>query len=87
MIKKKNFLKCFYTRNNLNGDSRRGLGLGLALCKSIVEAHDGKIKVIDNYPRGSIFVINLPLEDQHLCMERHPCYDSKPGRLWYAYQT
>lgn len=60
---KEKLFEMFYTRNNLNGDSRRGLGLGLALCKSIVEAHDGKIKVIDNYPRGSIFVINLPLEE------------------------
>lgn len=53
----------FYTRNNLNGDSRRGLGLGLTLCKSIIEAHNGLIKIVDNQPRGSVFVINLPVEE------------------------
>lgn len=60
---KNKLFEMFYTCNNLNGDSRRGLGLGLALCKSIIEAHDGSIKIIDNYPKGSIFVISLPLEE------------------------
>lgn len=60
---KDKLFEMFYTCNNLNGDSRRGLGLGLALCKSIIEAHDGSIKIIDNYPKGSIFVISLPLEE------------------------
>lgn len=60
---KDKLFEMFYTCNNLNGDSRRGLGLGLALCKSIIEAHDGNIKIIDNYPKGSIFVISLPLEE------------------------
>lgn len=53
----------FYTCNNLKGDSRRGLGLGLALCKSIIEAHEGSIKIVDNYPKGSVFAISLPLEE------------------------
>ena len=60
---KDKLFEMFYTCNNFNGDSRRGLGLGLALCKSIIEAHDGSIKIIDNYPKGSIFVISLPLEE------------------------
>lgn len=60
---KDRLFEMFYTRDNLMGDSRRGLGLGLALCKSIIEAHEGTIKVIDNIPKGSTFVINLPLEE------------------------
>lgn len=60
---KEKLFEMFYTRDNLTGDSRRGLGLGLALCKSIIEAHRGTIKVIDNIPKGSIFVIKLPLEE------------------------
>lgn len=60
---KDKLFEMFYTRDNLMGDSRRGLGLGLALCKSIIEAHKGTIKVIDNVIKGSIFVINLPLEE------------------------
>jgi len=38
-----------------------GLGLGLALCKTIVEAHDGKIWVESEEGRGSIFSFSVPL--------------------------
>ncbi|MFQ8705801.1 MAG: DUF4118 domain-containing protein [Thomasclavelia sp.] len=60
---KEKLFEMFYTCNNLKGDSRRGLGLGLALCKSIIEAHEGSIKIVDNYPKGSVFAISLPLEE------------------------
>lgn len=36
------------------------IGLGLAFCKMVVEAHGGKIGVKSNQPRGSIFEIILP---------------------------
>ncbi|MDJ1169095.1 hybrid sensor histidine kinase/response regulator [Roseofilum sp. BLCC_M154] len=36
------------------------IGLGLAFCKLVVEAHGGKIQVSDNQPEGSIFKITLP---------------------------
>ncbi|MDF2484046.1 MAG: integral rane sensor signal transduction histidine kinase [Herbinix sp.] len=33
---------------------RKGMGLGLSLCKSIIEAHGGKIAVSNNEPHGTI---------------------------------
>ena len=36
------------------------MGLGLALCRSIVAAHGGEICVEDNVPRGAAFVFSLP---------------------------
>ncbi len=50
----------FYTGNNKIGDSRRSLGLGLALCKSIINAHGGEIILTDNEPQGSIFTFTIP---------------------------
>jgi PAS domain S-box-containing protein len=37
-----------------------GLGLGLSICRSIVEAHGGKLAVTANTPRGAIFQFTLP---------------------------
>jgi two-component system sensor histidine kinase KdpD len=38
-----------------------GVGLGLALCRSIVSAHGGTIRATQRTPRGACFEIRLPL--------------------------
>ena len=53
----------FYTGAEKIVDSRRSLGLGLALCKSIVNAHGGEITVSDNKPHGAVFTFTLPKEE------------------------
>ena len=53
----------FFTADNNKGDGRRGLGLGLSLCKSIVQAHGGEIYVKDNKPNGTIFGFTLNAEE------------------------
>ena len=50
----------FYCGENRVSDSRRSLGLGLALCKAIVNLHGGEIKVEDNVPSGAVFKFSLP---------------------------
>ncbi len=57
---KKKVFQMFYTGSNPIADSRRSLGLGLNLCKSIVLAHGGEITVSDNQPKGTVFVFTLP---------------------------
>jgi two-component system, OmpR family, sensor histidine kinase KdpD len=53
----------FFTNGDKISDSRRGVGLGLAICKSIVEAHGGTI-IADNREsqEGAIFKFNIPKE-------------------------
>ena len=52
----------FYSGANKVADSRRSLGLGLSLCKSIVIAHGGTIQVSDNQPHGTVFTFTLPMK-------------------------
>lgn len=51
----------FYTGEHKVADSRRSLGLGLALCKAIVDAHGGTITLADNPPHGCNFTFTVPL--------------------------
>ena len=37
-----------------------GLGMGLAICQSIIDAHGGRIRAAANKPYGAIFQITLP---------------------------
>ena len=53
----------FYTAETKIADSRRSMGLGLALCKSILAAHGGEITVRDNEPKGTVFSFTLPAEE------------------------
>lgn len=53
----------FYTGANKIADSRRSLGLGLALCKTIISAHGGEIAVSDNTSHGAVFTFTLPVKE------------------------
>ncbi|MEN1760687.1 sensor histidine kinase [Anoxynatronum sibiricum] len=50
----------FVTHDKAVSDSRRGMGLGLANCKALIEAHGGTITAGPNHPRGSRFAFTLP---------------------------
>jgi len=40
-----------------------GLGMGLKICRSIVEFHEGRLMVEDNPQGGTVFRFTLPLEE------------------------
>ena len=56
----------FYSGANRVADSRRSLGLGLSLCKTIITAHGGTISVSDNQPSGAVFTFTLPAGEVEL---------------------
>lgn len=60
---KRNIFDKFYCGDHKIADKRRSLGLGLFLCKAIIEAHGGTISVSDNLPHGAVFTFTLPLEE------------------------
>lgn len=55
----------FFTTSVERADHKRGIGLGLAICKAIVEAHRGRIIAFNNDLGGATFEITLPLEEKN----------------------
>ena len=51
----------FYRVPDVQASSKSGLGLGLAICKEIVERHGGHIGCSSQVGKGSVFFVGLPL--------------------------
>ena len=49
----------------------KGMGMGLAICRSMVEAHGGKMWASANEPRGAVFQFTLPLERDESIPAQH----------------
>lgn len=64
--RKERVFDMFYTGGDQVADSRRSLGLGLGLCRSIINAHGGKIWISDNIPHGAVVTFTLPAEEVEL---------------------
>jgi two-component system, OmpR family, sensor histidine kinase CiaH len=62
---KKRVFEKFYRIGNETTRTTKGTGLGLYLCKKIVEDHNGHIKVADNLNRGSNFMVSFTVKHIH----------------------
>jgi PAS domain S-box-containing protein len=43
-----------------------GLGMGLSICRSIIEAHGGRLWATPNEPHGAVFCVTLPIGEKSL---------------------
>ena len=59
----KNIFERFYRVDKSRGANEKGMGVGLTISKSIVNAHGGEIKVFSEVNKGSEFIIILPNEN------------------------
>ena len=50
----------FYRNDKSRNKKTGGYGLGLSLCKTIIEAHGGTISVKSKFGKGATFCLNLP---------------------------
>jgi signal transduction histidine kinase/HAMP domain-containing protein len=55
----------FYQMSQPGRDKSKGVGLGLAISKKLVEMHGGKIRVESVVGRGSSFSFTIPAHDPH----------------------
>ncbi len=58
---KQKIFERFYRSKYVEDEGIKGYGLGLSLCDLVVSRMNGKIIIEDNEPRGSIFIIELPI--------------------------
>jgi K+-sensing histidine kinase KdpD len=52
----------FYRMGGENTPKTKGTGLGLWLSQRIVADHGGELFILDNQPKGSIFVMDFPIK-------------------------
>lgn len=59
-----NLFQIFYTSKTRSSDVRRGIGLGLTICETVIKAHGGTITGRNRTDaKGAEFVFTLPLEE------------------------
>jgi signal transduction histidine kinase len=47
-----------------------GIGMGLAISRSIAEAHGGRLSATPNQPRGAVFRLTLPIQEKSMMTAR-----------------
>lgn len=52
------------TSKNTRMDTTKDMGIGLSVCKSIIQAHEGSIEAHNNTEGGACFSFQLPLEEE-----------------------
>lgn len=58
------FDRYFSTKSGPDETGKGGTGVGLATCKDIIDAHQGRIRVQSTVGRGTAFIIRLPVFQQ-----------------------
>lgn len=64
----KNLFKKFH-----QGETQSGMGLGLYICKEIINLHQGEIEYMSNSPKGSVFKVRIPILKEEHYSKIYPC--------------
>lgn len=75
----------FSTKSGPDASGKGGTGLGLSMCREIIEAHHGRIRVESAPGKGTTFLLKLPAERHDLELQRsnasRPAQDDAPVSL------
>ena len=61
------FCRCYLQVRHREGetyDNKRSMGIGLSVCKSIIDAHRGKVRAENKIDGGAKISFTLPLEEE-----------------------
>ena len=56
-----------------------GMGMGLAISRSIAEAHGGRLWATPNEPRGAVFCFTLPTDDRDMPTSSSIAMEQRPA--------
>lgn len=59
---KEKIFEFFYQVSENVYRKERGSGIGLSLCKTITEAHGGKIEIFSELEKGTTFIVKIPID-------------------------
>ncbi|WP_010135253.1 hybrid sensor histidine kinase/response regulator transcription factor [Ochrovirga pacifica] len=76
----KNIFERYYTKKDKNENNPKGIGIGLAFTKNLVELHQGTIEVKSEPNQGTEFTIQLPIEKEaYLNIPEIVCKEDSDG--------
>jgi len=52
----------FYQVDSSSTREAGGTGLGLSIVRRLVDGHDGTVRIVDNEPRGTVFIVTIPVK-------------------------
>ena len=52
----------FYQVDSSSTREAGGTGLGLSIVRRLIDGHDGTVRIEDNKPKGTVFVVTLPVK-------------------------
>jgi two-component system, NarL family, sensor histidine kinase BarA len=52
----------FYQVDSSSTREAGGTGLGLSIVRRLVDGHDGTVRITDNTPKGTVFVVTIPVK-------------------------
>ena len=58
-----NLFDAFITSGKIGADGKKGIGLGLTICKAFVQAHGGSISASGSKLGGTLFTFRLPISE------------------------
>ena len=52
----------FYQVDSSSTREAGGTGLGLSIVRRLIDGHDGTVRIADNTPKGTVFVVTIPVK-------------------------
>jgi two-component system, NarL family, sensor histidine kinase BarA len=52
----------FYQVDSSSTRAAGGTGLGLSIVRRLIDGHDGSVQIIDNTPKGTVFIVTVPVK-------------------------